>query len=81
MNIPSLKLKLSLLVIGTALSFTLVNCKSKKDDPAPVVDEPVEEAGPTPVKEEPLAFPGGRGLWQGCNRRTWWKGAKGNEPE
>ncbi|WP_377483941.1 pectate lyase family protein [Pontibacter toksunensis] len=59
---PSLKLKYLFLVIATALSFTLANCKSKQDEPAPVVEEPVAEAGPTPVSENALAFPGAEGF-------------------
>ncbi|WP_162053322.1 pectate lyase [Pontibacter pamirensis] len=61
MSISSLKVKCSVLLIGAALSFTLANCKSKKDEPAPVV-EPMEEAGPVPVNEQPLAFPGAEGF-------------------
>jgi hypothetical protein len=61
MKMPARKLKCSLLILGTMLSVSLMNCKSKQDEPAPVVEEPVEE-GPTPVSEQPLAFPGAEGF-------------------
>ena len=60
--IPSLKMKYSLLLLGTVLSFATLSCKSKHDAPAPAVEEPVAEDGPTLVNEAPLAFPGAEGF-------------------
>ncbi|GAB3533824.1 pectate lyase [Pontibacter brevis] len=41
---------------------SLLSCKSKQDEPAPVTDEPALEDGPTPVNEQALAFPGAEGF-------------------
>lgn len=49
-------------MLGTALSFALINCKNKEDGPVPEVDEPVVEGRPAPVSEAPLAFPGAEGF-------------------